>query len=56
MWSGEWALKELYPDLYMIVEDKDASVSSLVGVRGEGTMGLSNRILYSLFFISKYIY
>lgn len=42
MWCGNWALKELFLDLYLIVENKDASVSSMVSVRGED--GLAIRI------------
>ncbi len=35
MWCGNWALKEFYLNLYLIAENKDASMSSVVSVGGE---------------------
>ena len=37
-WCGDWALREVYPDLYPIVEDKEAAVSSLLCSRGQDMM------------------
>ena len=35
LWCGNWALSELYPNLYLITKNKGASMSSMVSVGGE---------------------
>lgn len=56
MWHSDKVLGKIYPDLYLIVVDRDALVSSFLCSRGEdGTHDWNLRLFFIIFMIGRWL-